>query len=74
MVELKDIRLSVSVMSEEVYIGKISKDGVRFTGQKKDITSDFIKAIIDKFKNSTAIVGVKGEQQYRITVEEVDLE
>ena len=36
MVELKDIRLSVSAMGEEVYIGKISKDGVRFTGQKKE--------------------------------------
>jgi len=74
MVEIKDIRLSVSMLGDEVYVGKISKDGTRFTGEKKDITSDFIKAIIDKFKNSTAIIGAKGEQQYTIIVKEFDLD
>lgn len=74
MVDIKDVRLSVSLLGQNVYIGKLSKDGSRFIGQKKDITSDFIKAVIDKFKNSTSIIGAKGEIQYRLTVEEIDLE
>jgi len=71
MIKTEDIRLGVSPMSETVYAGKISPDGSRFIGEKKDVTSDFIKAIIDKFGNSTAVIGAKGFKQYRITVEEI---
>ena len=68
---MENLRLAVSACGEKVYIGKVSKDGIRFSGKKKDVTSDFIKAIIDKFKNSTAIIGTKGEIQYEIIVREL---
>lgn len=73
MVKLSEIRLCVSAISQKVHIGKVSKDGNKFEDEKKDITSDFIKAIIDKFADTTAVIGAKGEQQYNIYVEKTEV-
>ena len=45
-VELEKVRLSMSALTDTVYVGTIAKDGMSFTN-KTDVTNDFIKAVID---------------------------
>jgi len=45
-VELEKLRLSTTALGERVCIGISDKDGISFK-TKHDVTSDFIKAVID---------------------------
>jgi len=71
-VYLDDVRLAVSAGQERAYIGKVAKDKIRFSGVKKDVTSDFIKSIIDMFGNSSCVIGPKDGQQYKLTLVKVE--
>jgi hypothetical protein len=66
-----NLRLAASSLSDTVYIGKVSDCGTHFVGDKKDVTSDFFKAIIDLYAGySTEIVG-EGGKRYKLTVQEI---
>lgn len=41
-------RIAVSALTGRIYMGKANKQGTAFTGTKSDVTSDVMKAIIDK--------------------------
>ena len=45
----REIRLGVSPLTETVYAGKLLKDGITWAPGKQDVTSDFIKCVLDKF-------------------------
>lgn len=52
--------------------GKVSKDGRDFIGEPQDVTSDCIKAIIEKVGvGGLTIVNVDGKPKYSITVFDV---
>ena len=49
----REIRLGVSPLTETVYAGTLLKDGKTWGASKQDVTSDFIKCVLDKFGPST---------------------
>ena len=71
---LDGVKLGISLLGERAYIGKVKIEGkvCRFVGIKKDVTSDFIKAIIDYIGDgySRTIDSSTGES-YKITCEKV---
>jgi hypothetical protein len=41
-------RIATSPLTGRIFSGRVSKDGSHFVGEKKDVTSDVLKALIDK--------------------------
>ncbi len=41
-------RIGVSPLTGRIFQGRVNKQGNAFVGQKEDITSDVLKAVIDK--------------------------
>lgn len=70
-VELEKLRLSVMALSGEVCIGTPSKDNKGFNN-KKDVTSDFIKAVIEKFGGMQTYLTVEGEKEWTIIVKKYE--
>ena len=70
--DMSKIRIATSALTKRVYLGKVSKDGLDFIGNPTDVTSDVIKAIIDKVGvGGTDVVHVDGKPKYEISVKEV---
>lgn len=67
------IRLGLSPLSERVYAGRVQKDGkVWRAGQQWDVTTDFLKAVIDFVgPDRSLVINVDGKPKYRVTVEEI---
>lgn len=41
-------RIACSQLTGRIHQGRVSKDGTAFVGEKRDVTSDVLKAVIDK--------------------------
>lgn len=67
-VELDNIKLGYSPLSESVFAGIHSKPGV--WRHKVNVTQTFIFCVIEKYKDSTEIVS-DGEHEYEITVKQI---
>ncbi len=67
---MRDLRLAVAALTARVYVGRLTKDGKCFRDGKQDITSDFLKAVIDRFSNGGTITSSSGET-YEVTVRPV---
>lgn len=68
-IDLSEIRITKSALTDKIYAGTIAKDNISFE-HKVDVTNDFIKAVIEwgaGFKRT--ITG--GGKMYEITVREV---
>lgn len=72
----KDLRVVVAGVSEEVFIAKVAKNGIEMVGPRKNVTSDFIKAVIDKFHSGKGVgsgcettLTVSDGKEYKIFVE-----
>lgn len=66
-VELEKIRLAVSAINENVMVTIPSKDGLRML-HKHDVTSDFLKCIIDYGANKRWNIagGDKDDKEYEV--------
>ena len=64
-VELEEIRLAVTAIEKKVVILIPNKDGITIK-HKKDVTSDFFKAIIDYGANTK--FNISGEKEYEVAV------
>jgi hypothetical protein len=61
-VELDNVHLAHSELTDNVYVGTINKDGSMWRN-KKNITSEFIGCVISSFKNKKVILeGIEGER------------
>ncbi len=63
--------IAVSPLTGRIYQGRVNKAGTAFVGQKKDITSDVLRAIIEKavyHRGVFEIVG--GGTKYTVTVKQ----
>lgn len=67
---MSDLRLLISSLTDEVYIGKPNKDGNFLQGTKVNVTNDFIHAVIERWNGCEEIV-VRGNNKYKITVKEL---
>lgn len=41
-------RIACAALTGRIFMGRANKAGTAFTGDKKDVTSDVLKALIDK--------------------------
>lgn len=65
-----DIRIATAALSGRIYAGRVSKDGTRFLDGKKDVTSDVLKAVIEKIGvGKDVTVEVDGIPAFRISVQ-----
>ena len=67
---LDNVRLGHSKLTDNVFAGFLSKDGKTWT-QKKNITSDFIGAVIDRFAGYKETITVSDGRKFEITVKEL---
>ena len=68
-VELDKVRLSMSALTEEIFVGTLSNDGKSFK-HKKNITNDFIKALIDWGGGYRRTI-TAGDKKWEVTVKEL---
>lgn len=64
-------RIATSPLTGRIHQGRVNKAGNAFVGEKKDVTSDVLKAILDKAEyhgGEFEIVG--GSAKYTVTVKQ----
>lgn len=67
------IRVATAVISNRIFAGRLNKAGDAFKGERFDVTSDVMKAVIDKIGvGFEANVEVGGEPKYVIRVTEYE--
>ncbi len=67
---LKNIRICKSAIDDTVYAGYIAKDGLGWK-QKKDVTNDFLGAVIDRWNGFEEVITSSDGKQYKTTVQEI---
>jgi hypothetical protein len=67
----KPLRLAVAALTKNVYVGRVSKDGRTFTDGKQDVTSDFLKAVVDRFEGVEHTIRVDDGTSYTVMVTKV---
>lgn len=67
---IKDLRLGVSAISDEVYVGKLNKAGNMWSGEKKNITSDFHRCITQMYGGYSVII-TSADKKWKLTCEEI---
>ncbi len=66
------ITIACAALSGRIYAGRVNKAGTAFLDGKQDVTSDVLKAVIDKVKpGHVETVTVDGAPRYEIEVREV---
>ncbi len=66
------IRIAKSAVGGQIYAGRINKAGDAFTGEKTDVTSDVLKAVVEYVgPDKELIVFVAGQPKYAIRVTEI---
>ena len=68
--KLEDLVLSHSNLTDNIYAGYMDKNKTRFT-QKVDITYDFIRAVIFRFRGSREVIHDDFGKKYEIIVREL---
>lgn len=62
-------RIACTAIGKRIMLGTVAKSGIDFTGNPQDVTSDVIKAVIDKFGTTqTHIIQENGKPKYEIKI------
>jgi hypothetical protein len=67
-VELDDVKLGYSPLSESIFAGVHSKPGI--WRHKVNVTESFVFCVIEKYKDSVTVVS-DGKNEWEITVKKV---
>jgi hypothetical protein len=63
------LRIQCSPLTGTIYAGRVNKSGTAWAGQKADVTSDVLGAVIQKVGAGNIItVNVNGQPAYEIEV------
>jgi NAD dependent epimerase/dehydratase family enzyme len=65
-----NIRLAVGGISDRVYAGYVNEDQ-RTWREKKDITNDFLAAVIERWNGYEETIKSSDGKRYKITVKEI---
>ncbi len=68
------LKLGYSPLSGKIYLGKTKKNKPNeWSGEKKDITSNFLQVMLQKFEpNTISAISINGVNKYRILVTGMD--
>lgn len=69
MMKIQDLVIAATP-TDNVYIGKLSKDGKTFVGEKKNVTDLFHKALIDMYGGYEVVIESKGKR-WKVKIEEI---
>jgi len=69
--KISELRLAKSVLSDNVYVGIRNKVGDAWL-QKKDITNDFLCAVIERWGGYAETITVSDGTVYQITVRKIN--
>lgn len=62
-------RIACAALTGRILSGRVSKDGRNFVGQKTDVTSDVLKAVIDKAEYHGGSFDIEGgDEKWIVTV------
>lgn len=63
-------RIATSPLTGRIYMGRVNRQGNAFVGQKSDVTSDVMKAIIDKaeYHGDGGFEIVAGDERWTVNV------
>ncbi len=62
-------RIGVSPLTGRVFRGRVNKAGNAFVGEKQDITSDVLRAVIEKAEFHGGVFEIEGGgEKYTVTV------
>lgn len=66
-------RIGVSPLTGRVLMGRVNKAGNAFVGEKRDITSDFLRAIIEKSEFHGGAFDIEaGDKKWVVKVEQAE--
>lgn len=67
------LQLGYSPLSENIYLGRTNpKKPNEWIGEKRDVTSNFIQVMLQKFEpNTINNITINGETKFRVLVTEV---
>lgn len=68
--DIGDIRIAKSGLTDNVYAGVISTDGITWL-QKKNVTTDFITAVLARWNGFSQLIKASDGKSYRITIKEI---
>jgi len=68
----ENLRLGHSPITDRIYVGKLNKEGDQWTGQKKDVTNDFIDCVIGRWNGYVEKVKSSKGKIYEISVREIE--
>lgn len=72
MNQIKELRIQCSPLTGTIYAGRTNKARTAWAGQKTDVTSDVLGAVIQKVGAGNIIaVNMNGKPAYEIEVREV---
>lgn len=64
--------IATSPLTGRIYAGRVNKAGVAFVGQKRDVTSDVLRAVIEKAEFHGGKFDIEGGgRKWLVTVAEV---
>ena len=62
-------RLACSPLTGTIFLGTVNQDGNAFTGTKADVTSDFLRAVIEKAEYHGGQFDIQaGNEKWVVTV------
>ena len=68
---MKNLRLGLGGITDNVYVGRVNKAGTEWL-DKQDVTSDFLACVIDSFLgNETTITSSTGEK-FSVVVRKIE--
>lgn len=71
---MKPLRLAVADLTRNVYVGRLNAAGDRFLDGTQDVTSDFYKAVIDRFlDDDDGTIRCSDGTLYEISVKKVPM-
>lgn len=61
--------ISCSPLSGRIHIGRVNREGTAFVGEKRDVTSDVLRVVIEKAEFHGGTFEIEsGDQKWRVTV------
>ncbi len=67
---IEQLHLAQGCLTDNIYVGILEPNGT-YWKEKKDVTNDFLAAVISRWKGSTEEITCPDTSIYKITVEEI---
>jgi hypothetical protein len=65
-------RIACTAIDKRIMLGRVNKAGNSFIGEPQDVTSDVLKAVIEKCGVGNSMpVTIDGKPKYKISIEEI---